>query len=103
MSRQARRVRIVDPHVEGQHQAIRAEGIEPATHYVGGGHGDAADHRALDAGIQQLLHAVECPQATAHLQAHSLATREFQDGRTIRQGTVASPVEIDDMDSACTE
>ena len=100
MRRETRNAASVETDVEREHEAARVQLEHPAHHALGLGHGNAADHCAVDAGVEQLANALDRAQPTADLQLHSARLGQQQHGRAIRLGAVACAVEIDDVHAA---
>ena len=93
----------VQAHVERQHEAPWIQLEHPAHHAIRLGDRDAADHRAVDARIEQLANPLDRAQAAADLQLHAADLRQQQHSRAIGLSAVAGAVEVDDVHATRAE
>ena len=93
---EAGRTGRVEPHVEREHDARRAELAQPGPHLLGLSHRRAADHDAGDAAPQHLRHRGGIAQAAAHLQIDAaVGRRQFADDVEVAARAVTGAVQVD--------
>ena len=87
----------VDADIEGQRHSLRAKMLQPGLHLLHFGERGAADHHARYAGIQHQLERRGIAQTASDLQLDGPLRSQPHDDCPIIELSVASGVEIDDM------
>jgi hypothetical protein len=92
--------RLVQPHIECEPDAFRAEMSQPLTYLIGGLDGGAANDHPIDTVGQQIIDRGALSNPAAHLQQHRRLRCQGHHGAAIGNLSAARAVQIDDVQPA---